>query len=357
MIVAPSFDILGGQSTQAAVLCSQLRAESAVEVTFHPTNPRLPGPLRRLQGIRYVRTVCTCLLYVAHLLRSVRRQDVIHIFSAAHSSFAISATPAILVARAFRKATVLHYHSGEADRHLRTWRRSAPRTMRLVDAIVVPSRYLVRQFARNGLRARLILNVVEPEHIPFRERRPLAPTFLCNRQLEPYCGVDGVLRAFALVQAEINEASLVVAADGPQRRDLERLAVQLSLRNTRFVGWVHPELIGALYASADVFLNCSDDRDNVPMSFLEAFCSGALVVSTDVAGISELVRSGENGILVPPGDHRGLADSALALLADPERANAMARRARESCEPFTWPAIREQWLDLYATLADRPEPS
>lgn len=357
MIVAPSFDIIGGVSTQAAVLCSRLNTEPGVEVTFRPTNPRLPGPLRRLQTIRYVRTVCTGILYVAQLLAAVRRQDVVHVFSAAHSSFAISVTPPILIARGFGKAIVLHYHSGEADRHLQRWRRTAPGTMRLVDAIVVPSQYLVDQFARHGLRARLIRNVVEPDRLPFRERRPVAPRFLCNRQLEPYGGVEHVLRAFALVQNQVSEASLVVAADGPRRPELERLARKLSLRNTRFVGWVHPERIGELYASADVFINGSDDRDNVPMSILESFCSGVLVVSTDVAGISELVRSGENGILVPPGDPDRLAESAVALLADPVRASAVARRARETCEPFTWPVVREQWLRLYTALADGAEPA
>lgn len=356
MIVAPSFDILGGQSTQAALLCKCLSNEATVDVSFLATNPQLPGVLRRLQSIKYLRTLLTAAVYVAQLLARTPRQDVVHVFSAAHTSFLISATPAILIATGFGKGTVLHYHSGEADLHLRRWRRTAARTMRLVDAIVVPSRYLVDQFAGHGFNVRLISNVIEPERFEFRERQPLRPVFLCNRQLQPYCNVACVLRAFALVQARVGDARLIIAADGSDGRDLKALAGELGLTHTEFIGWVRPERAAELYASADVYLNGSDHRDNVPISILEAFASGLPVVSTDVAGISELVVGGKTGMLVPADDHEQLAASALALLADPPLASRLALGARRECSRFTWPAVRKQWLALYQALGSGQVP-
>ncbi|MGZ4203620.1 MAG: hypothetical protein ACXVRH_16345, partial [Thermoleophilaceae bacterium] len=160
LIVAPSLDIIGGLATQAAALATHLRREPGVEVDFVATNPRLPGPLRRLQSVRYVRTLVTSALYVDTLLRRVPRADVVHVFSAHDTSFIISATPPLIVARLFRRGVLLHYHSGEADSHLRRWRRTGPATMRLFGAIVVPSSYLVDQFGRHGIQARLILNVL-----------------------------------------------------------------------------------------------------------------------------------------------------------------------------------------------------
>lgn len=350
LIVAPSFDILGGQSTQAATLRERLSTEAAVEVSFLATNPRLPGLLRRLRSVKYLRTLLTSAVYAAQLLARAPGQDVIHVFSAAHTSFVISTTPAILIAKGFGKATILHYHSGEADLHLRRWRRTAAPTMRLADAIVVPSCYLVDQFAGHGFSARLISNVIEPDRFQFRERRPLTPVFLCNRQLQPYCNVACVLRAFALVQARASDARLIIAADGSDRGELEALARELGLSHTEFIGWVPPDRAAELYASAEIYLNGSDHRDNIPISILEAFASGLPVVSTDVAGISELVHSGETGMLVPADDHQQLAASALALLANPELASRLALGARLECSRFTWPAVREQWLALYRTL-------
>ena len=116
LIIAPSSDLVGGQARQAELLVAELRHEPAVEVSFLPTNPRLPGPLRVFQSIKYVRTLSTSLLYVASLVARIRRHDVVHIFSAAHASFVIAPTPALLISKLFRKAVIHTYHSGEVDR-------------------------------------------------------------------------------------------------------------------------------------------------------------------------------------------------------------------------------------------------
>ena len=72
LIIAPSLDILGGQSVQADRLMERLCKEPTLEVEFLPINPRLPGPLRKLQRIKYVRTLVTSLAYYLSLLARVR---------------------------------------------------------------------------------------------------------------------------------------------------------------------------------------------------------------------------------------------------------------------------------------------
>src|SRR4030095_12754789 len=57
LIVAPSLEILGGQAVQAERLINHLRAEPSLEIGFLPINPRLPGILRKLQAVKYLRTV------------------------------------------------------------------------------------------------------------------------------------------------------------------------------------------------------------------------------------------------------------------------------------------------------------
>ena len=350
LVIAASLDILGGEAIQAADLVEHLRAERGVEVTFIAINPRLPGLLRRLQSIKYVRTVVTSALYTARLLASVPRQDIVHVFSAAHLSFLISPTPAIVIAKVFRKAVVLHYHSGEADLHLRRWQRTAAPIMRRVDTIVVPSQYLVTAFARHGLNARLIPNTIDPERFPFRERQPLRPVFLCTRQLLPMYNVDCVLRAFGVVQQRVGEARLIVVGDGSSRQRLERQARQLQLRRAEFIGSVPPARMGEVYSAADVFLNGSES-DNSPVSILEAFAAGLPVVSTAVGGIPELVRPGETGMLVARDDHAEMAACALRLLDDPGLPSKLARHAHEESRRYVWPAVRDEWLTLYGQLA------
>src|SRR4051812_40084938 len=72
LIVAPSLDILGGQAVQAKRLLERLQQEPSLEVSFLPVNPPMPGFLKRVQHIKYIRSVRTTLLYWAALSRHVR---------------------------------------------------------------------------------------------------------------------------------------------------------------------------------------------------------------------------------------------------------------------------------------------
>src|SRR5215203_4301949 len=96
-------DIVGGQAVQAVRLIEHLKQEASVEVDFLPVNPRLAGVMRKLQSIKYVRTVTTSSLYWTKLLTTVPSFDVIHIFSASYFSFLLAPAPAIMVAKLFGK--------------------------------------------------------------------------------------------------------------------------------------------------------------------------------------------------------------------------------------------------------------
>lgn len=354
LMVAPSLRILGGQAVQAARLMEQLRREPGLEIDFLPINPRLPGPFGRLQDIKYIRTLLTSAQYIASLLVRVRRYDVIHIFSASYFSFLLAPTPALLVSRLYRRPTVLNYHSGEAEDHLRRWRRTALPTMRMADAIITPSGYLVDVFERFELSARSIFNIVETERFRFRERVPLKPVFFSNRNFEPLYNVACTLRAFALIQKRFPDASLVLAGDGSLRAELEALARELQLRNVEFPGRVEPERMHELYDAADIYLN-SPDIDNMPISVIESFASGLPVVTTNAGGIPYIVTDEETGLLVERNDHEAMAASAVRLLEEPALARRIARAAFDECRKYAWDSVREEWIGLYSELAGAKE--
>ena len=352
LIVAASLDILGGQAVQAERLIRHLQNEPSLEVSFLPINPRLPGILRKLQSIKYVRTLTTSILYWLNLLRHVRKYDVIHIFSASYLSFLIAPTPAILVSKLYGKKILLNYHSGEAEDHLRRWRRSTIPILNLVDKVVVPSEYLVKVFSTFGIDACAIFNIIDLDKFKFRERAPLRPVFLSNRNLEAHYGVDCVLRAFALIQQQLPEAVLMVVGDGSQREALETLKSELDLKHTFFTGRVEHEEIYRQYSASEIFLNASR-IDNQPLSILEAFACGLPVVTTDAGGIPDIVTNEETGFVVRVGDCEALADRALQLLTRQNPASSMIERARAECGRYTWEAVCPQWLWLYHALAKR----
>ena len=351
VIVAASMDIVGGQAVQAVRLIEHLKEEPSVDVDFLPVNPRLPGVLRKLQAIKYVRTVTTSNLYWWKLLTTIPAFDVVHIFSASYFSFLLAPAPAIIVARLFNKRIVLNYHSGEAEDHLRHWPRTSIPLLKKADEIVVPSPYLVRVFAKFGLPAKAIFNVIDFDQLIFRERQTLRPVFLSNRNFEAHYGVDVVLRAFAIIQQRFPDASLKVAGDGPCREALQKLAAELKLRNVDFVGTVTRAAMAELYNEADCFLNGSR-IDNQPLSILEAFASGLPVVTTNAGGIPDVVTDGVTALMVEMDDHEALAGSAIALIEQPELAHRLINAGRNECRRYTWEAVRHEWLKAYGTTND-----
>ena len=352
LLVAPALRILGGQAVQANYLLEHLSHEPGFEVSFVPHNPRLPGPLKLLQRIKYVRTLVTSFVYCINLLIKVPRADIVHTFSASYLSFLLAPAPAILIARLYGKKVVLNYRSGEAEDHLRCWPRTSVPIMKLADELIVPSQYLIDVFRKFGLRASAIANIIDQSRFKFRERKPLRPIFFSNRNLYPLYNVGCILRAFAKIQQRFPEAKLIIAGDGSQRLSLEELARRLKLQNVEFRGRISPSKMNELYDETDVYLN-SSNIDNMPGSILESFASGVPVVSTSAGGIKCIVTHEQTGLLVPKNDHDAMASWAIKLLESPEMAASIARNAYEECSAYTWEAVRESWRGAYSRLAGR----
>jgi glycosyltransferase involved in cell wall biosynthesis len=345
LLIAPSVDIIGGQSIQASQLLRCLATEPSVQVQFLPVNPRLHASL----SMKYVRTLITLVLYLTRLRAQIGRAEILHIFTPGYFAFYLAPVPALLLARLLGKKTILNYHDGRAEDHLTRWP-MARRLMRLADTIVVPSDYLVEVFARFGLKATRIHNVAETDSLPYRERtqqRPYPrPIFLHNRGLAPEYNPACALRAFAVIQQRYPEARLTIAHSGPLRPQLEALARSLGLRQTQFIGSVSPWQMAAVYDSADIYLT-SPNADNMPLSLLECFAAGLPIVASSAGGIPNMVEDQQTGLLFPPNDHQAMAACALRLLEEPGLAARLARNARAECLKYAWPHIGPQWIELY----------
>ena len=353
-IVAPGLEVPGGQGIQAHLLIEGLRADGW-DVVHVPVEPRLPAGLRWLRSRRYVRTLANQVMYLPSLA-ALRHVDVVHVFSASYWSFLLAPVPAMVAARALGKRVVLHYHSGEAEDHLRNWGVLVHPWLRLADQIAVPSTYLQETFVRHGHPARVIPNVVDVSRFRYRPRRPLRPCLLSTRNFEAHYRVENTLAAFALLRRRYPDATLTLAGCGSLEAGLRSQAAAIG-GGVHFAGRVEPAAMPALYDRADIFLN-SSVVDNQPVSVLEAFAAGTPVVSTSTGDIAALVRPGETGVVVPAENPEAMAGAVSCLVESPEGALVMARRAWQEATRHTWPAVRQAWADVYEAAempAARPE--
>jgi glycosyltransferase involved in cell wall biosynthesis len=192
--------------------------------------------------------------------------------------------------------------------------------------VVVPSAYLARIASRWGLERVLVLPNPAPPPMPVEAAELQPGTLVFVGRLTRQKALETALRAVARVDA----ARLVVVGDGPERAALERLAGELELDGrVAFVGARPRKEALQLLAGAEGAL-LSSDWENLPHAAVEALAVGTPVVSTAVGGVPEVVRDGENGLLVPPGSPEALADAVGRLLAEDGLRGRLAAAARPS---------------------------
>jgi glycosyltransferase involved in cell wall biosynthesis len=144
-------------------------------------------------------------------------------------------------------------------------------------------------------------------------------------------GVDVLLRSMPVVASRHPEVRLVIAGDGPERSELERLADESGAGQVvRFAGPLEPDALGRLYADAGLVVLPTLWMENCPVSILEAFAHGRAVVGTRIGGVPELIDDGRTGVLFERGNHRELSAVLDDLLSDRERIRRMGRNAEIS---------------------------
>lgn len=344
LLVAPSMRNIGGQSIQAKRLVDAFSNSEDLSIEFVPNDPE-----SLFQNVKFLRTIFASVKFWLVLFKKIPQSDIVHIFSSGTTSYIISTLPPLFIAKFFGRKTILHYHTGEAEAHLNDWKLTAKPTMNRFDKIIVPSQFLVDVFARSDLPAKAVFNFVETDKFIFRERNPLRPIFLSNRNFEAHYQVSDVLRAFQLVQNTFPDAQLLIAGYGSEESNLKNLAAELNLKNTTFLGRVENAEMPTLYDRADVYLN-SSIVDNMPLSIIEAFACGLPVVSTDAGGIAYICEHEETALLVAKNDYEALAREAIRLLETNELAKKIIAKAHRNCVKYSWANARAGWLETYRNL-------
>ena len=142
----------------------------------------------------------------------------------------------------------------------------------------------------------------------------------------------------------MDETTLEIAGDGPDRKVLEELAGELKISDrVKFVGYQSPEQVRELLKGTDVFVLTSF-AEGLPVVLMEAMAAGVPVVASSIAGIPELVQDEHNGLLVPPGDARATAGPFVDCLTTQTSQSSCDCWARErSNEEFDSHA-ESRWL-------------
>jgi glycosyltransferase involved in cell wall biosynthesis len=173
-------------------------------------------------------------------------------------------------------------------------------------------------------------------------------------------GFDFLLDAFARAREDVPGLRLVLVGDGDLRDELESQARSLGVfEMVAFVGMASRDEIPAHLGAADVVavpsVRHSGYVDGLPNVALEALAAGKPLVASDAGGLPDLVKSGENGLLVPEKDSSALAQALVTLARDAElRARLGANGRTEILGERSWDAVGRRFDEIYArVLAER----
>ena len=341
---------VGGPASHAPELAGHLaeRGHTVEVVTTADAKPARERyavrhvPRRLPPGLRHVAVA-------ALVAERARRADVVYATSMlgrASLGAALARRPLVVKLtgdEAYERARRRGVFSGDLDafqRHaggarIRLLRAVRDGALRRAAHVFSPSDYLRRLALGWGVRAERVTTLPNPAPVP--------PQLRPREQLRAELGLDGNSLGFggrlttaksldvALdALARVEGVTLLIAGDGPDRAALERRRDELGLGGrVRFLGAQPRERVLELFAAADAAL-LSSTWENFPHTIVEALAVGTPVVSTDVGGIAEVVRDGENGLLVPAGDPAALAAALTRILSEPGLRDRLAAAAAPS---------------------------
>jgi len=207
------------------------------------------------------------------------------------------------------------------------------------DRVIVPSAFLAETVAGWGVAPsciRIIHNAIDPSvPVPMdRDERPNGPTIVTVGRLVTWKGVDDLIRAVSALPSDVH---LSIVGDGPEEPRLRDLADALgSASRIRFFGRVDRRRALTIVAASDVFA-LNSTYEGLPHVVLEAMQLGVPVVATAVGGTGEVVRDGENGLLVPSGDLGALQGALARLLSDERLRRTIGTAGRATVQEFFGP--------------------
>jgi glycosyltransferase involved in cell wall biosynthesis len=141
---------------------------------------------------------------------------------------------------------------------------------------------------------------------------------------------------------------LLLLGDGELRRDLEELTIRLDIAgHVRFLGW-RPD-VPRIMAVCDIFC-LSSRNEGMGKVLVEAMAMGKPIIASDIGGIRDIVRSGENGLLVPVGDVAAWAEAIARLCRDQERRRRMGDAGRQMASRYSSEEMIKMIDELYGKL-------
>lgn len=368
---------IGGPATYIKEIAERLCGTHSITiVAYASTSEYIPGT--KLITVSKQRALPLRLIkYTWVLFRESKNADIIYVQNAMASGL-----PAVIVSALRRVPVILKFVSDEA------WERATQQkytkkklgdflikpegplkiklmmmlqgfVLRRATLVTTPSRYLSEEIVKayGVQKARAVVNynaADKTETLPFETKR-VAHQIATTARLVEWKGIDGLIRAMAIVTKSIPDAQLVIAGDGPLETSLKKLSEDIGVsKNVTFLGRVSRAETWQLRKNSEIYV-LNSSYEGLPHTVLTSFAAEIPTIATDTAGTNEAVYHEETGLLVPVGDDEALARAIIRLLHDQAlQEKIVGGGSRILREKFSWEAHLQGLSSLFETVLAKP---
>jgi glycosyltransferase involved in cell wall biosynthesis len=368
---------IGGPATYTKELAKRLRDEhEIVIVAYASTSEIIEGTTLFVASKRRPLPVRLLKFFIL-LYKASRGADVIYVQNAMAAGF-----PAVLVSMMRGIPLVLKFVGDEAWERASQERRTKKRleeflaapeggwrtslrmliqgfVLRHANIVTTPSLYLrdaiVRTYRIKGERAVVNYNAgEETETAPF-SATPVPHQIVTTARLVEWKGLDGIIRAVAILKKRFPDVRAVILGDGPEEERLKTLASELGIADhISLPGRVSRAETWHTRKSSEVYV-LNSTYEGLPHTVLTSFAAHIPTVATNIPGTNEAVYHEKSGLLVPAGDDQALADAISRLFDEPAlRAQVVAGADRILNEKFSWEAHLKTLLAFFESVRTKP---
>lgn len=217
-----------------------------------------------------------------------------------------------------------------------------------VDIFVVLSGYMHRLLLKDGIENSFVQYGTKlMDYIPLKKEETKNDLLYVGR-LEIFKGVDYLVDSMQEIVKKYPDAKLRIAGDGTEKENLISLTKKLKLENSiEFMGHVNRDGIEKLYIDSSILVVPSVWDEAFGKIGIEAMSVGRPIIASNVGGISDWLKDGENGYLIEPRQSQQISDSVIKLFSDKDLLIKMGNKGRELSLDFEISKYVDRMINVY----------
>lgn len=367
----------GGPATYTKGLALKLRAKHEIVIVAYASTSEIIEGTKLFVASKRRSLPLRIFKFTFNLFKASRGADVIYVQNAMAAGL-----PAVLVGMIRGIPVVLKFVGDEAWERASQERRTKKRleeflanpdggwrtyvrmqiqgfVLRHADIVTTPSLYLrdaiVRTYGIKNKRAVVNYNAAVIDAEAVFSATPVPHQIVTTARLVEWKGMDGIIRATAILKKKYPDVRAVIAGDGPEEEKLKALARELGVADCiKFTGRVSRAETWHLRKISEVYV-LNSTYEGLPHTALTSFVARIPMIATDIPGTNEAVYHEKSGLLVPAGDDKALADAISRLFDDPAlRARLVEGAEKILNEKFSWDTHIKTLFGFFESVQAKP---